>query len=110
MNIWKMGIVFLTQKIVLLQTEWENKLGYEIIGDNVMYKLVTLDIISLQMHVNVINRKKRNLLVSFFLIFLLERGTRFELAHPRVEALVHSLFYVTLASEKCGGIIYKSIF
>ncbi len=59
MNIWKMGIVFLTQKIVLLQTEWENKLGYEIIGDNVMYKLVTLDIISLQMHVNVINKKKK---------------------------------------------------
>ena len=28
----------------------------------------------------------------------MERGTRFELAHPRVEALVHSLFYVTLAS------------
>ena len=28
----------------------------------------------------------------------MERGTRFELAHPRVEALVHSLFYVTPAN------------
>jgi len=27
----------------------------------------------------------------------MERGTRFELAHPRVEASVHSLFYVTPA-------------
>jgi len=27
----------------------------------------------------------------------MERGTRFELAHPRVEALVHSLYYVTPA-------------
>lgn len=29
----------------------------------------------------------------------MERGTRFELAHPRVEALVHSLFYVTPAKK-----------
>lgn len=31
----------------------------------------------------------------------LERGTGFEPAHPRVEASVHSLFYVTLAKGGC---------
>ena len=36
----------------------------------------------------------------------MERGTRFELAHPRVEALVHSLFYVTPA--KYVGTVYKN--
>ena len=34
----------------------------------------------------------------------MERGTGFEPAHPRVEALVHSLFYVTPAT----GITMKS--
>ena len=29
----------------------------------------------------------------------MERGTGFEPVHPRVEALVHSLFYVTPADE-----------
>gem|GEM_PF-1184299 len=36
---------------------------------------------------------------DFILKNVLERGTRFELAHPRVEALVHSLYYVTPAKS-----------
>ena len=32
-------------------------------------------------------------------LYNLERGTGFEPVHPRVEALVHSLFYVTPADE-----------
>ena len=35
----------------------------------------------------------------------MERGTRFELAHPRVEALVHSLFYATPA--KFARVFYR---
>ena len=34
----------------------------------------------------------------------MERGNGFEPSHPRVEALVHSLFYVTPA---CGRILWQ---
>ncbi len=37
----------------------------------------------------------------------MERGTGFEPVHPRVEALVHSLFYVTPAGVWCWSIVYK---
>lgn len=37
----------------------------------------------------------------------MERGTGFEPVHPRVEALVHSLIYVTPACVLCRGIVYK---
>lgn len=36
---------------------------------------------------------------------LMERGTGFEPVHPRVEALVHSLFYVTPACVICLSIL-----
>ena len=45
--------------------------------------------------------------ISHFLFSIMERGTGFEPIHPRVEALVHSLFYVTPACVWCGSIVWN---
>ncbi len=40
----------------------------------------------------------------------MERGTRFELAHPRVEASVHSLYYVTPAKVEVPKHCIKKVY
>ena len=57
---------------------------------------------NLHSNLNTILRNKKYYPIDSIFSISLERRTRFELAHPRVEALVHSLFYVTSAKARFG--------
>lgn len=51
--------------------------------------------------------RRRSSQLSYIRKKSMERGTGFEPAHPRVEALVHSLFYVTPARLMRGYCIKR---